>query len=573
MRWVRVDTSYDTSFLSPHLQVVRSTHYHTHTYIHRRSHLFTASSFQSLFHHVVHLLPPSLTWRLHPLHPTPLHPHPLTPTPIPTLPSPTPPLIPPTSLPISTPNLPPSESLLEAEHLVDVIFHFERYSAHSLSRLHRLTSDFQSIDPSLQRLVPTFIPRMQELHRLTLLNQSFLRLITSHRSVFQSDPTINYPLLEHRRLSRPHVDEEKMSKVRSTLRQCVRDWSKEGEKERSTCYTPILRELERLWPVVGARAGVRVLVPGSGLGRLVWEVAVMGFFAQGNEFSYFMLLASYLILNESKGIGQWSIYPHVHETRNVMKGEDMMRKVLIPDVDVSAGVGESGGRFSMVAGDFMDVYSEEGKGYRDREKEMKQNSINAAYAAATASTPPPHPVIAPTLPHPTSDSDSDSDDSPPSPTASASSSPSASPSSSQRSAWDCVATCYFIDCSNNILETLRTISYLLRPGGYWLHFGPLLYHYSDMEGEMSVELTYEEVKVAMIGFGLKVVGEKTNRQSGYCVDERSMQRGYFYCVELTAQKVGGDTTRGEDSGVARKKTRRGKGKKARGKQEKRQGNG
>lgn len=35
----------------------------------------------------------------------------------------------------------------------------------------------------------------------------------------------------------------------------------------------------------------RVLVPGAGLARLCLEVAALGYEAQGNEYSYFMLLA------------------------------------------------------------------------------------------------------------------------------------------------------------------------------------------------------------------------------------------------------------------------------------------
>ncbi len=85
--------------------------------------------------------------------------------------------------------------------------------------------------------------------------------------------------------------------MRSTLRQCVRDWSEEGAAERSACYGPILSELERLYPDRAARAAVKVLVPGSGLGRLVWEMAYRGFQAVGNEFSYQMLLGAFLILN------------------------------------------------------------------------------------------------------------------------------------------------------------------------------------------------------------------------------------------------------------------------------------
>ena len=42
---------------------------------------------------------------------------------------------------------------------------------------------------------------------------------------------------------------------------------------------------------------VKILVPGAGLGRLVFEFASMGYASQGNEFSYFMLIASDLMLN------------------------------------------------------------------------------------------------------------------------------------------------------------------------------------------------------------------------------------------------------------------------------------
>ena len=43
---------------------------------------------------------------------------------------------------------------------------------------------------------------------------------------------------------------------------------------------------------------IKVLVPGAGLGRLVFEIAVAGFCAQGNEFSLHMLIVSNFILNK-----------------------------------------------------------------------------------------------------------------------------------------------------------------------------------------------------------------------------------------------------------------------------------
>ena len=69
-------------------------------------------------------------------------------------------------------------------------------------------------------------------------------------------------------------------KIRSVLRSFVRDWSGEGQSERSACYQPCLQALEahhRKLEVSGkAKKDVRVLVPGCGLARLAMEVAEKG---------------------------------------------------------------------------------------------------------------------------------------------------------------------------------------------------------------------------------------------------------------------------------------------------------
>ena len=45
-----------------------------------------------------------------------------------------------------------------------------------------------------------------------------------------------------------------------------------------------------------------MLFPGCGLGRLVYEMAKRQYRAIGNEFSYFCLLSSNFILNESEQV-------------------------------------------------------------------------------------------------------------------------------------------------------------------------------------------------------------------------------------------------------------------------------
>lgn len=37
--------------------------------------------------------------------------------------------------------------------------------------------------------------------------------------------------------------------------------------------------------------------------------------------------------------------------------------------------------------------------------------------------------------------------------------------------WDCVATCFFIDTANNVLEYIETIWKILKPGGVWINLG------------------------------------------------------------------------------------------------------
>ena len=75
----------------------------------------------------------------------------------------------------------------------------------------------------------------------------------------------------------------------------------------------------------------------------------------------------------------------------------------------------------------------------------------------------------------------------------------------QVAAWDVVCACFFLDTANNVLAYLRTISQLLKPGGVLLNLGPLLYHYGDMAHEVSIELSYEELKATLPHFGLRLV--------------------------------------------------------------------
>ena len=99
-------------------------------------------------------------------------------------------------------------------------------------------------------------------------------------------------------LSEPKTPFRHFEKLMYTLHACVRHWSADGAAERASSFGPILEELEkRLNDGSSNKSRKHVLVPGCGLGRLVFEIVSAGYSCQGNEFSYFMLFTGNYIMN------------------------------------------------------------------------------------------------------------------------------------------------------------------------------------------------------------------------------------------------------------------------------------
>jgi len=74
-----------------------------------------------------------------------------------------------------------------------------------------------------------------------------------------------------------------------------------------------------------------------------------------------MLLASNFILNKTQRINQFKIYPYIHSFSNIVKSSDVLTEATIPDVNPSEI--PRGTDFSMVAGDFIEVYGMEEENY------------------------------------------------------------------------------------------------------------------------------------------------------------------------------------------------------------------
>lgn len=107
----------------------------------------------------------------------------------------------------------------------------------------------------------------------------------------------------------------------------------------------------------------------------------------------------------------------------------------------------------------------------------------------------------------------------------------------EKEAWDCVVTCYFIDTAHNVIAFIENIEKILKPGGYWINLGPLLYHFADMANEWSVELPYDEIRrIATEHFKFEILKEETSIPSGYIENERSMLKLVYDSVFFVARK-------------------------------------
>lgn len=76
----------------------------------------------------------------------------------------------------------------------------------------------------------------------------------------------------------------------------------------------------------------------------------------GNEFSFYMLLSSNFILNRVSSIGEFSIYPFIHSFSNIRDSQQQLLPIQIPDV-LPSNLPPTAD-FSMVAGDFIEVYGD-----------------------------------------------------------------------------------------------------------------------------------------------------------------------------------------------------------------------
>ena len=218
-----------------------------------------------------------------------------------------------------------------------------------------------------------------------------------------------------RKIAKPHH----LEKARSSVRQLYRDWSVAGVIERAESYGPILQDIDREFAAHAYVGDVKILVPGAGLGRLVFDICCKGYPVEGNEIAWHQLMVSNWVLNHEHTETRSELFPFLEQFSNVISREQQIQSTRVPDVDVRALLSEAVERIGipprdclgMVAGDFVGWYSQE----------IYRNRFNA------------------------------------------------------------VATVFFIDTAPNLIKYIEATHNCLIPGGVWVNNGPFLWHFEDRD--------------------------------------------------------------------------------------------
>ncbi|XP_056379242.1 carnosine N-methyltransferase isoform X1 [Hyla sarda] len=353
---------------------------------------------------------------------------------------------------------PEEEERLEREHFWKIINTFTCYGSHIHERVNRAERQFLSLPTSQQNMLPNFLSNLDRIRKCADHNQEILQLIVNDCTCMFENK--EYGSNGHKKpITASTFD---MDKLKSTIKQFVRDWSEDGKSERETCYQPIVNEILKCFPKDKCDPShINVLVPGAGLGRLAWEIAMQGYSCQGNEWSFFMLFSSNFVLNRCSQINAFKLYPWIHQFSNNVKSVDQVRPVYFPDVNPHDLPYNP--NFSMTAGDFQEIYTED-------------------------------------------------------------------------NSWDCVATCFFIDTAHNILDYVETIWKILKPGGIWINLGPLLYHFENLANELSIEVSYEDLKNIIIKQGFLIEVERESIRTTYTVNHLSMMKYFYDCIFFVVRK-------------------------------------
>lgn len=385
----------------------------------------------------------------------------------------------------------------QAVRVADALHTFGRWQRDVV--LKPKQSKYAAMADDERELLAWYPNYLRDLEQCIEINQAFTREVAQAMAEDWGLPTNSEEWLG--------ATAEDYDKVRATLLQLGREWSSNGDAERRHTYGPLLQKAEELFPPE-ARRDTKVLVPGCGLGRLVYEFVKAGFWTQGNEVSHPMLAVLSYMLNRAPASCASTIFPYIHLMLHLEKRLHLVMPVHIPDESAVAYFTAREHRAQadlmlMAVGSFVDLYGPPGLRHDAGHSSDPTAALFRRENAASFSL---------------------------------------------------VATAFFVDTAHNVIDYIKAVRHVLRPGGVWLNVGPLHWHFEGdalahtlhmpdghgaprqvhtvMEG---MELSRSEVHglVRALGFDLEV---SDAGQTTYSSNPQARLAFYYGCGTWVATK-------------------------------------
>ena len=202
-----------------------------------------------------------------------------------------------------------SKSSFEYEHMKRVVQTMKNYQDDMINQHIKKQMTLLSNSPLKRKNLYTEVGLLEYVDNLVNCidaNQKVLNeILNSAELEIEGEEDKNIPQtlkIDHMRLN-------------DCLAQIVREWSTEGESDRK-CFQLVQEELRSYFPETEDRQDICILVPGCGLARLPYELALDGFKVLANEQDYFQLATASFIMNHCSRVDSYRIYPCLHDLRN-----------------------------------------------------------------------------------------------------------------------------------------------------------------------------------------------------------------------------------------------------------------
>lgn len=138
---------------------------------------------------------------------------------------------------------------LELAHFKQVVATFYNYAHDMKFEIRRIENYFSALPPrQLQLLRMNYQERVEALRQAVEKNAFFFFLIVAaYIDLFPEADLHNVAFVRQLPVF-TEVQPSDIAKLRITLKQFYRDWSKEGQLERDQCYKPIIEKLLQYFP-------------------------------------------------------------------------------------------------------------------------------------------------------------------------------------------------------------------------------------------------------------------------------------------------------------------------------------